>query len=365
MSQYEFINELNLFNVAILILLYHVANISKTKIKYQEYFNNSIYSTIVLCILDTIISITPSNYPTFGIIVLLYYMSCTSIIYRYFYYTCRLIHFNPFRLKFPYKYIFFIPVIVYFITYYNTNININPGIAFIVSILGISIYCIGRVVNHVTTKNKFYMDRLKFIMFPVLPVSGIMLSPIFSTSAIICSATISCILYYIQSIHLFIYTDSLTQINNRYYLLDTITDKIKRLNKDNSELYLMMIDVDNFKEINDTYGHIEGDKCLIRLAEVIKISCSSLLSKSFICRYGGDEFLIVTNCTNDKINKLKCTIDRTLEEKNLQNNCRYDFKISIGISKYNPIKHDSIDAFINDADNELYEIKAKNKALRV
>ena len=92
-------------------------------------------------------------------------------------------------------------------------------------------------------------------------------------------------------------TDPLTGLNNRNELLRFIS---RAGHESNAENIVIMADLDSFKKINDTYGHVKGDEVLIRVSNVISKYCREAQKKMFLCRYGGDEFLIIIkNGTNE------------------------------------------------------------------
>ena len=117
-----------------------------------------------------------------------------------------------------------------------------------------------------------------------------------------------------------------------------------------------MMDLNNFKEINDTYGHTVGDQALVEAAQLIKYSVSGI--KGIVVRYGGDEFLFMGFFDDEKQviayeNKLKSDFERW----NIENDNPYTLKISVGYSCYEEGK--SLEQFIAEADEELYNEKKK------
>ena len=109
-----------------------------------------------------------------------------------------------------------------------------------------------------------------------------------------------------SSMSSYISLDPLTQINNRNQFRRHLGNKLR----DNGNLALIIMDIDRFKSINDTYGHLEGDEALIRVAKALKIICSSNRSKYSISRYGGDEFVVLVYGTYDEAAKTCVQIQR-------------------------------------------------------
>ena len=95
--------------------------------------------------------------------------------------------------------------------------------------------------------------------------------------------------------------DQLTGLYNRHYFLETAEDKVKQALRDESELWLLMIDIDKFKNINDTYGHAIGDLILVEVAKALE---TSHRSNDLVSRFGGEEFVVIFD-TCGKENALK------------------------------------------------------------
>ena len=96
-------------------------------------------------------------------------------------------------------------------------------------------------------------------------------------------------------------TDSLTGLYNRHFMQEVLKREIARAERKKQNLSLIMLDIDHFKEINDTYGHAAGDQILQALAKLLK-SCSR--EYDYVFRYGGDEFLIIlSEIDSESINK--------------------------------------------------------------
>ena len=93
-------------------------------------------------------------------------------------------------------------------------------------------------------------------------------------------------------------TDVLTGIYNRRYLEDTLNKAIRSVSRSSGCLSVLMIDVDYFKNYNDTYGHNMGDNCLKMIAEILRQSISR--EEDFAARYGGEEFAVVLPHTDEE-----------------------------------------------------------------
>ena len=148
--------------------------------------------------------------------------------------------------------------------------------------------------------------------------------------------------------------DSLTSLNNRYALDTYLAEKLKEYSsghKKNNTLYFLMMDLNKFKHINDTYGHQEGDRMLRDVAHRLKIIGSDYNSSLFLARYAGDEFAAVFETANpDAVITLVESIKASISEVYID-----DFRLGIGIG-YAAYSGESMsqDTLIELADKTLY-----------
>lgn len=151
------------------------------------------------------------------------------------------------------------------------------------------------------------------------------------------------------------YIDYLTKAFNRKFFMR----EIKNLNENNIPYSIMMCDIDKFKKVNDSYGHLAGD---IVLKEITKVIKEQLREKDYVCRYGGEEFIVIA-LDND------CERIRSMAERIREKIEKYEFNggiritISMGIQVYNS-EIESVDKLIEAADSKLY-IAKKNGRNRV
>ena len=145
--------------------------------------------------------------------------------------------------------------------------------------------------------------------------------------------------------------DNLTRLYNRYGMDVELKKQLHQYKKDKEDsFYLIACDLDNFTHINDTWGHLEGDRALKLVAGAL-----GKVGKSFsagVFRIGGDEFVIIT----DKSPKgLDSEIVKAVEAEmdKLEFRDDFDIKMSIGTALYNGIT--PIDELLNKADKKLYE----------
>ena len=146
--------------------------------------------------------------------------------------------------------------------------------------------------------------------------------------------------------------DYLTQAYTRRYALNALSSLLPRMAHKRMELSLFVVDVDKFKDINDTYGHDMGDTVLKSIAALLKI-CTR--KADFVTRWGGDEFLIIAPYTNNN-NSIMIIhrIENQLRE--LSNKLHIDISLSVGVSVY-PDDALNIDELISIADKKMYMMK--------
>jgi len=153
-------------------------------------------------------------------------------------------------------------------------------------------------------------------------------------------------------------TDPLTKLYNRRYFAEISTELFELAKRENQPLSLMMIDIDKFKNINDTYGHQTGDVVIEKLASVM----SKMKRESDIaCRYGGEEFiLLLPKTSKDGATKLADRIRETIEYTKVlthDSNKEVSFTISVGVSEVDFEKDTNIEAVIKRADDAMYKAK--------
>lgn len=145
-------------------------------------------------------------------------------------------------------------------------------------------------------------------------------------------------------------TDFLTGVNNRRNFFKLAKEQFEQ----NDDLYAVMIDVDKFKEINDTHGHQIGDEILILLTKTLM---KELDENDIFGRVGGEEFALVCKCDDnkhiEKLEHLRATVEK------LKHN-EVAFTISLGVSKKHP-EDENIDKLLSRADAALYEAKGTGR----
>ena len=145
--------------------------------------------------------------------------------------------------------------------------------------------------------------------------------------------------------------DALTGLFNRRYFNELINIEVNRVKRSPAALSLLMLDIDNFKNYNDTEGHPAGDELLKGVAKVLK---SSVRAVDMVCRYGGEEFIVILPQTD------KSGAQIIAERIRVQVGLFFPTTISIGISTF-PEDGKEIEQLVEKADNALYKAKQSGK----
>lgn len=170
--------------------------------------------------------------------------------------------------------------------------------------------------------------------------------------SMLCSASI-----YINIQNAEIFTDHLTGLYNRRHLDQHLQRRIMVRHK-KGPLFAILLDLDDFKKINDRFGHLVGDNALIRTGELLRKSCIN--GEDFIARLGGDKFIIVgERSTAAEVADLIKVINNNVAAYNHSGRSSYTLKLSMGYAVFH--KGDTQDSFLAVADKAMYSNKLKNK----
>lgn len=145
--------------------------------------------------------------------------------------------------------------------------------------------------------------------------------------------------------------DALTGLYNRHGMGELMDNRITHCAKHNTPAVLMMIDLDQFKQLNDTFGHPFGDAVLSQVGETLN---DVLRNNDIAGRWGGDEFVVLlTRCTEEDARQVADRIQRKLQHRSEQILC------SIGMASLE--EGDSLNSLLSRADKALYRVKAQGK----
>ncbi|MDD2389195.1 MAG: diguanylate cyclase [Desulfobacterales bacterium] len=154
-------------------------------------------------------------------------------------------------------------------------------------------------------------------------------------------------------------TDGLTSLYNSRCFYDHLESEIDRSVRYHHEIALMLMDIDYFKQFNDTYGHLAGDKVLIRLGEIIR---SCLRTNDSAYRYGGEEFTVIlpeTNAVEAKAVAQRIRTSMGNEPFITDNGDLVTVTISIGVTEYN--EKEKLSTFVKRTDKAMYLSKQQGR----
>lgn len=161
--------------------------------------------------------------------------------------------------------------------------------------------------------------------------------------------------------------DGLTNIKNRRYFDDRLTQVYKDSKIKNTNLALMMIDIDFFKPYNDNYGHGKGDEALKIVAKTLENSILNTLDRpnDLVARYGGEEFVVLlSNIDLKELGEISNRVVKAIRDENIEHKfskvASY-LTISLGAVLYKSSNDLSIASIMKSADEALYEVKQKSR----
>jgi diguanylate cyclase (GGDEF)-like protein len=154
--------------------------------------------------------------------------------------------------------------------------------------------------------------------------------------------------------------DPLTSVYNKRYFGDRLASEFHFATRHNSHLAVLLLDLDRFKAVNDTYGHLAGDKVLVGFAELLN---SSIRNEDVLARYGGEEFVIISRQISqkdvlrfaDRLRKQTELLAINYEDKILKVTC------SIGVATYPELVCERAEQLVDAADRALYVAKSSGR----
>lgn len=157
-------------------------------------------------------------------------------------------------------------------------------------------------------------------------------------------------------------TDSLTQAFNRLYFMDRIKQEVKRASRYGTHVSLLMLDIDHFKKVNDTWGHQAGDAVLAGIAELIK---SGLRDTDLFARYGGEEFCLLAMAMDlAEAVKLAERLRQKIERAVFSYGAHHlKVTVSIGVCTWLPEIKENFEELVRRSDAALYRAKEQGRNL--
>ena len=365
--------EINIICIIILLVIFDKFKDESLSNSSDKYYEKTLLATISFSLFALISGIFNGTSYNFSQIILiishsLYFLSESFIGYFYTNYILKRI--NPQEKK--YKFILYIPLIL---SIFFLIINFTKKILFTISIDNLYspskylylynfvniLYVLIIITNLISYyfHNKKNKNEIKsLILFTLLPVVsagvqsydyGIILGQV--------GFTLTELLIYFNNQKKEANYDELTGVYNRR----AFNKRANKIYYSSKSMFLMLMDVDDFKIINDKYGHLEGDKALIQIADILNRAINNTRKNYSLARYGGDEFVIVGNVQNkNEVAQLIAKIEEEEKKYNKETNNKYNIKLSIGYALQND-NHTSVEDLIKEADNLMYAKKRKKK----
>ena len=373
--------QMNLFAFLILFLIFvNIKNSSRYILFDQKLFLSLIFVTLSLLLIDILRAFANGKATLAFINMNMIFSSLNYILaplttFTWYLYLNYTIYESKARLKKKF-FILSLPILIntifvalnfsngrfYQFMFSIDNMNIySRGPHFYIVIIisyGYLLYSfIEMLVNRksIDLKDCYYL--CSFLILPLL--ASLMQSVFYGIKLIWPSLTLSIFIIYINIQNRQLYLDTLTGLYNRRKLniyLDDIIDRNKK-----SLIGGIMIDLDDFKHINDTFGHREGDKALVHVADILKYN---FRKQDFLARYAGDEFLIIL--TIDKASDMKGIVKRlktNIDSFNKDNITPYKLSLSMGYDVFYPDSYITSDDFVVRIDNLMYKQKENKKLL--
>jgi two-component system cell cycle response regulator len=155
--------------------------------------------------------------------------------------------------------------------------------------------------------------------------------------------------------------DELSQLYNRRGFISVFQQYLKIAQREGQNLLLIMVDVDGLKSINDTYGHLEGDRAIIDTGKILK---STFRGCDLVGRTGGDEFVVLAVQASDENAQ---TLRERLQNKNDQDNstnANFILSLSVGVTRFDPQVKIAFETLLAKADDDLYDQKRRKHRLK-
>lgn len=374
--------EINIFSV-ILVVIVQLKTLGLSKMVAQRHFSMSMVSLIMFILSDMMWVVTRNNFlPYSPALILLYkdiyFFSASLMCYFWFVYF-EYLQDSPFvanRRRVWVSSIFVWVQLALIITnhftpmlyYLDEDDRYHRGLLFVslyvFSYVYVMFTCSRALVGFFDPSKKDQRRKLiKLALFPVFPAIGGLFQYVIPSIPVLCiTLAIAVLSLYLDWAEELISVDPLTKLNNRKQLL-FLYDQWTKSSDDHEPLFVLMVDADKFKSINDTYGHIEGDIALKRIAEAMKLGTFRWKDKVNLSRYGGDEFVIMAKgITDEDASEIRNKVTENLKELNKKAASPYDVCVSIGIAKVDSSEGLSFSDVAEIADEELYmQKKARRK----
>ncbi|MCR4904285.1 MAG: GGDEF domain-containing protein [Butyrivibrio sp.] len=382
-------NEINAFCIFIILLMAVKSQLVVGKNAYM-YYVTALISTIWCILMDSIWYIVDANIVEVSVgmkyfVYSVYFISFT--IFGYFAYLCveylsnthansRVnVHYIAFGLIPVHGVLLALNYFFGFIFFVNEKGIYSRGPLFVLQYSIVLFYIVVACVRLVVCliKGKTCMECEKYfsmLLYPILPIVAHIIQMYIPSAPLISIAlTASSLILYVDLTQNVISLDPMTGLNNKKQFKNVLRRKMAESER-TTDLYVLMVDIDKFKQINDTYGHLEGDKAIIRTASALRAASMGTSRRTTLSRFGGDEFVALLEYEKDKqdeafeeIRQFCARVRQSIMSQAIEACVPYDLRVSIGVAVYgNNMKN--ADDFIGAADSDLY-VKKREKEVNI
>jgi diguanylate cyclase (GGDEF)-like protein len=351
----------------------------------QIKFDNALISFVIYFIFDIFWALIeaealPKTVVSSAVINLLIFIATGWLTYSWLRYIMAVEHFpsrNKPETKLACISAFLITTLVLVVAYVinpdyiiNDKFELQPLYFYcnnIVAYLYIGSILIIAIKKAIEEKNS--AEKYKHLLVGLLPFSvilgGLIEIILYPHFPIFCSASaILMLIFYIHSLEERVSLDHLTKLNNRGQLEQYMYQENSNPRMD-KETYVLMMDINDFKHINDTYGHAEGDVALKLTSKALKKVAGATSFPVFVSRYGGDEFALIAHTDNqEEIEKFIEDIRNEIKEDCKKENLSYTITMAIGYNKLVKDGNDTLQKCLERADHNLYIDKKEYKKNR-
>lgn len=378
--------EVNLICIGVLCLIREKSRNNNIVSTSDKYFSALNFSTVLMCLSDLVAGVCRGRLFTGARAVieisnLLYYCTMTLAAYCWLMYITVKLEKQSFNRK--KSWLWSVPLIAFLLaaavnpyTEFLFRIDENnlyvrgTGIYFhwIITYFYFAAATVKTVRAVIKTKNHYKRQQIIPYLYFIIPplITSVVQMLFYGVTASQVGITFSVLLVALSNIGRQNDTDPLTGLNNRNGLSKYIERYLNR--GADLRLFFFMIDINNFKQINDGFGHLVGDCALIDAATVIGTVCDRSDKKLFCCRYGGDEFLIAgIDFEDEDIEELKESIEEMLK---IADHRPYRLSFSIGLANGICADISAVELLIAEADEAMYAEKRRfkeslNKSLKI
>ena len=356
----------------LLPIAYSAIKTDKHYFSIQVISIGSVFLTQILCIAVSFFSFHHYQPINIYLIVMLWHLSMLFTVVSVFYLVLKELNDKYMRYGMNNSWVYIVPalfeasLLCFFCinAYSKTDVYVNSlassiSLYFIVNfyILIGAWLCYKTYLYHLDFDIK-YIARAHFFYFLGLCLAFFAEQIIFKNVAFGTTFGVFILFNYMTKSKTLISQDALSGVNNRVSFHKYINNVF--INRDHNGAYIIFIDIDKFKEINDTYGHIEGDEAIAIVGKTLKSIAGE--TNSFVARVGGDEFVVVVNILDEKkVETIIKAISYEIEERLIFQNKQYEITLSCGYVKVEP-NAKNIKELIAKADNKMYVNKRKKKA---